>query len=220
MKGGGKMSIGERIKNRRKELKLSVDEVAKKLGKNRATIYRYESDEIEDMPINVIADLAKILKVNPGYLMGWTNLKEDLNAVSEYTYIPTSISAGTPLVTEAITEQDVEKITIPDSFMGKWAGNKDIFIMRVNGDSMNKVFPHNSLIAVKEVELSQLKNGDIVVYSNNHDYAVKRFYRYDDELIFRPDSTDLRFSETRIKIDEAENIRIHGKVVLYIVELD
>lgn len=214
------MSIGERIKNRRKELKLSVDEVAKKLGKNRATIYRYESDEIEDMPISVIADLAKILDVDPGFLMGWTDLKEDLTATSEYTYIPTSISAGTPMATESITEQDVEKITIPDTIIGKWAGHKDIFIMRVNGDSMNKVFPHNSLIAVKEVELSQLKNGDIVVYSNNHDYAVKRFYRYDDELIFRPDSTDLRFSETRIKIDEAENIRIHGKVVLYIVVLD
>ena len=38
------MTVGERIKRRRKELKLSVDYVAKKLGKNRATVYRYESD--------------------------------------------------------------------------------------------------------------------------------------------------------------------------------
>jgi len=214
------MSIGERIKNRRKELKLSVDEVAKKLGKNRATIYRYESDEIEDMPISVIADLAKILDVDPGFLMGWTDLKEDLTATSEYTYIPTSISAGAPIVAEAVTDYETEKITLPDSVMGKWAGHKDIFIMRVNGDSMNKVMPHGSLIAVKKVELSQLKNDDIVVYSDGGDYAVKRFYMYDDELIFRPDSEDLRFSEMRIKIDNAENVRIHGKVVLYIVELD
>ncbi len=34
------MSVGERIKQRRQELGLSVDEVAQKLGKNRATIYR------------------------------------------------------------------------------------------------------------------------------------------------------------------------------------
>ena len=33
------MNIGERIKQRRTELGLSVDEVASRLGKNRATIY-------------------------------------------------------------------------------------------------------------------------------------------------------------------------------------
>ena len=40
------MTIGQRIKNRRLYLGLSVDEVALKLGKNRATIYRYEKDDI------------------------------------------------------------------------------------------------------------------------------------------------------------------------------
>lgn len=65
------MSIGQRIKERRKELNLSVDEVAKRLGKNRATIYRYESDEIENLPITVLEPLAKILQVHPSYLMGW-----------------------------------------------------------------------------------------------------------------------------------------------------
>ena len=43
------MTIGNRIKSRRKELNLSVDEVAEKLNKNRATIYRYENDEIENI---------------------------------------------------------------------------------------------------------------------------------------------------------------------------
>lgn len=65
------MTIGQRIKSRRKELKLSVDELAKKLGKNRATIYRYESDEIDNMPISVLEPLAKALHVSPAYLMGW-----------------------------------------------------------------------------------------------------------------------------------------------------
>ena len=42
------MSIGQRIKERRIELGLSVDELAKRLGKNRATVYRYESDDINE----------------------------------------------------------------------------------------------------------------------------------------------------------------------------
>jgi transcriptional regulator with XRE-family HTH domain len=56
------MTIGERIKNRRTELGLSVDFVAAKLNKNRATIYRYESDEIENLPITILEPLAVILQ--------------------------------------------------------------------------------------------------------------------------------------------------------------
>jgi len=48
------MKIGDRINKRRKELKLSADQSADQLGellgKNRATIYRYESSEIENIP--------------------------------------------------------------------------------------------------------------------------------------------------------------------------
>lgn len=43
------MTTGDRIKQRRLELGLSVDEVATKLGKNRATVYRYESNDVEIM---------------------------------------------------------------------------------------------------------------------------------------------------------------------------
>ena len=65
------MTVGQRIKKRRKELGLSVDEVAEKLGKNRATIYRYESNEIEKLPTNVLEPLSKVLNTTPSALMGW-----------------------------------------------------------------------------------------------------------------------------------------------------
>ncbi|NMB41001.1 MAG: helix-turn-helix transcriptional regulator [Firmicutes bacterium] len=68
------MTIGERIKKRRKEIGMSVETLAEKLGKNRATIYRYESDQIENMPLSVIEPLAKVLNVSPAYLMGWEDL--------------------------------------------------------------------------------------------------------------------------------------------------
>lgn len=37
------MTIGDRIRARRQELGFSVDELATRLGKNRATVYRYET---------------------------------------------------------------------------------------------------------------------------------------------------------------------------------
>jgi len=138
---------------------------------------------------------------------------------SNYPYYPVKISAGLPLNVESIKQDDVEQISIPDSVMGKWAGNKDIFMLRVNGESMNNVIPHGSLIAVKSIELSSLKEGDIVVYSDGNDYSVKRFYRDDIRLIFRPDSKDPSFYDYITSIDN-DNLVIHGKVVVYIVELD
>ena len=63
------MTKGERIKARREALGLSVGELAERLNKNRATIYRYESGEIEDMPITVLEPLAKALNTTPAYIM-------------------------------------------------------------------------------------------------------------------------------------------------------
>lgn len=75
------MTIGQRIKEQRKQLGLSVDDIAEQLGKNRATIYRYESDEIENLSITILEPLAKVLKTTPAYLMGW---EDDLGNKSEH----------------------------------------------------------------------------------------------------------------------------------------
>ncbi len=64
-------TIGEKIKSLRQELGMSADDLAAKLGKNRATIYRYESDEIGNMPLSIITPLAEALQTTPAYLMGW-----------------------------------------------------------------------------------------------------------------------------------------------------
>lgn len=70
------MTIGERIKNRRNELGLTADEVAEQLDKSRATVYRYESGEIEKMPTTVLEPLAEVLKTTPAYLMGWEEVEQ------------------------------------------------------------------------------------------------------------------------------------------------
>ena len=61
------MDIGKRIKDRRKELGLSAEIVAEKIGVSPATIYRYESAEIMNMGIDKIELIAHAL------YMGWTD---------------------------------------------------------------------------------------------------------------------------------------------------
>lgn len=66
-------STGKRIKDRRVQLKIGVQEMADRLGKNRATVYRYESDQIDDMPSTVLQHIADVLGTTPAYLMGFTD---------------------------------------------------------------------------------------------------------------------------------------------------
>lgn len=66
------MNVGQRIKECRIRRGLTVDELAEKLKKNRATVYRYEKGDIENLPITILEPIAEALGTSPAFLMGWT----------------------------------------------------------------------------------------------------------------------------------------------------
>lgn len=208
--------LGENIRKLRQARGLTQQQLADIMGaSNYTTISKWESGANSPRGGDLVK-LSELFNVSVDELLG---INDNITLKSDYKYIPTAISAGVQSDVEAITE--CETITIPDVIMGRYARDENIFITRVNGDSMNKVIPHNSLIAVRPVSLESLKNGDIVVYSYDGEYALKRFYKKGNKLIFRPDSTDVSFTDLVIDLENNESdIRIHGKVVLYIVELD
>lgn len=140
----------------------------------------------------------------------------------EYEYYPEPVAAGILTSIDGVTENNAERIAIPNMVMGKHAGSDDIFFMKVNGDSMNKIFPDESLISVKRIEIHDLKNDDIVVFSDGHDYSVKRYYNDTEskEYVFGAESTDRRFRDYVVPYDRADDLVIHGKVILYIVSTD
>lgn len=71
------MTIGERIKQRRKELKITAVDLGKKLGLDRSTIFRYESGFIEKVPVDVLKSIADALDTTPEYLMGWEEVQKN-----------------------------------------------------------------------------------------------------------------------------------------------
>ena len=73
---------GEQMKKRRKQLNMSADELAEKLGVSRSTIFRYEKGDIDKVPVEYIDKLAKVLSTTPDYLMGWEeNLETDTDFI-------------------------------------------------------------------------------------------------------------------------------------------
>ena len=67
------MTVGERIKSRRKQLGVSADVLADHIGVSRATIFRYENGSIEKLPMTCLEPIAKALYTSVEYLMGWTD---------------------------------------------------------------------------------------------------------------------------------------------------
>lgn len=77
------MKIGDRIKIRRKHLGMSADELGRRLGKDRSTIYRYEKGDIENMPLDILEPIAVALDTTPQYLMGWEQEQKKNDTLSD-----------------------------------------------------------------------------------------------------------------------------------------
>ena len=100
------MTIGQRIQQRRKEMGMSADELAKKLGKDRSTIYRYEKGEIEKFPLDILEPIAKALNTTPAYLMGWEEKEKNNNTIAN---IVVRLRTDTEFLTVVETLDNLDK---------------------------------------------------------------------------------------------------------------
>ena len=204
---------------------ISQDLLAQKLGyKSFTTIQRWEAEDSEPS-LSIIKKVSEIFQVDMNRL-----IEEDISRKSDvrivgradvmrsYKYIDSSAAAGKPI---SIEGQNFSKLSVPDSMLGKYA-NQDIFFINISGDSMNKIIPDGSLLAVLQFNSTyDIKNGDIVVFNHDYCYSVKRYF-YDEEhsrIIFRPESTNPIYTDIIYNLKD-EEVQIIGKVVMYNVMLD
>lgn len=70
------MTIGDRIKNRREELKMSQEELAHLIGyKSKTSINKIELG-VQNLKQSKIKEIANALQTTPGYIMGWDDNPE------------------------------------------------------------------------------------------------------------------------------------------------
>ena len=216
------MKLSDNIRYFRKLRNLSQDEIAKRLGyKSFTTIQKWETGMAEP-PVGKLYELAGILHVSIMDLLKDNLDAEEALTVSTnfYHYVPASVSAGALTTIDAINFMPT--ISIPDFMMGRYAGNKNILLMAVNGESMNNVIQNGSVIAIlTNIELLDIHDGDIVVIKNGGDYTVKRFYndKQHQEFVFKPDSSDMAFRDIIFSYENTDDLYLIGKVVMYNVTL-
>lgn len=204
------MTLGERIKQKRIENKMTLLDVANLIGVKEATVQRYESGEIKNLKQNTIAKLAEIFGTPPAYLMGWEEKNDKLppEAFDDHPAhkIPILgyISAGLPLY----AEQHINGYTYTD----RKNGGAEYFGLIVKGDSMNaaRIYPGDTLIVRRQ---QSVENGEIaVVMVNNENATVKRFRKEKDVVILTPQSTNPAH-QPQIYSLKNTSIKIIGKVV-------
>ena len=102
------MEIGEKIFKRRKELKLTLEEVGNLVGVGKSTVRKWETGYIENMKRDKIALLAKALQVTPTYLMGWEDennselyMSEQIRPISvQKVPLLGNVAAGQPILAQ------------------------------------------------------------------------------------------------------------------------
>lgn len=195
------MSFGERLQHAREISGLTLDEVARKVGKSKSTVQRYESGQVSKLDNEIIGNLADAVNVSPIYLMGWTNVAELPITVTRIPLLGT-IALGDPITAEQNVDEYKQRIS-EDLPKG------DLFYLECKGDSMFPLIP-NGALALCRVQ-DDVENGEIaaVLVNGDTEATLKRVKKIGNEILLQPENNDYE----PIIINKNNPARIIGKVV-------
>ena len=192
------LNVNEKIKQRRIQLGLNVGEIAEKLGISRATLYRYESHEIEKLPISIIEPLAEILRVSPTELMGWDSSENSCTLP-----LLGSIACGLPI----LAEENVE------DYIAAPPGCNATFALRCKGDSMiNARICDGDIVFIHEQP--DCNNGEIAAVLIGDEATLKRVYKYPDTITLMPENG--AYPPLIYRREELDQIKILGRAVGFV----
>ena len=212
------MSIGEFIKTRRKELGLSADDLAAKIGKNRATVYRYESNYIEKLPADVLVPLAAALRVTPGDLIskgeGSASISPSLQGIKnivpiERRMVPVigTIAAGTPI----LADEHIEAWVPCD------ARCRVDFGLKVQGDSMiDAGIEDGDIVFIQQVD--DVDDGQMAAVCIDDTATLKYVYKEKEGVTLNP--ANPRYRPMHFDASNCDNIYIVGRAVAKFSWLD
>lgn len=196
------MEIQDRIKARRKELGMSAEEVAEKLGVSPATIYRYEKKDIKKFPTDILEPIAKVLCTSTGYLM-----TGDRSVEKKGITIPVlgRVVAGIPI-------DAVEEILDYEEISEEMARNGEHFALQIKGDSMEPKFSEGDVVIVRK-QATVEDNEIAIVLVNGNDATIKKIKRFDGGITLIPTNPNYDVITYTNKQIEELPVTVLGKVV-------
>lgn len=205
------MLNGERIKELRKERRLTQKQLGEMIDGTDQTVYKLERKKNENARIRDIEKIADALNVSTDYLLNRTDIPNlELFDIVEnddrVVQIPVygKVPAGIPI--EAL-EVDYGYIPVDKSQL---KGGKRLIGLKITGDSMYPYYMEGDTIIVEINPV--VESGDDVVAFIGYEYAatLKRFHYHDDYIELEPLNREYPIKKYGKNDDP---VRILGKVI-------
>lgn len=209
------IKIGIRIKEAREEKKMSQEDLGNQLGLNKSTIQRYESGQVQRIKLPILENMAKILDVNPNWLIlksddpkpsrESSNIAAVMGTQNIYN-VPVfeSVSAGFgAYASSEVIDYIPVIITNPSDV-------EDTISIKVGGDSMSPKIEDGDIIIVRRQ--TSVDSGDIaVVLLDGGEGLVKK-------VVYGPTWIELRSINEKYPVQrfdgaDVTRLRVVGKVI-------
>ena len=196
--------LSTRLHLRRKELGLSQEELAQRMGyRSKSSITKLEKG-INDLPQSKVEELAAALETTPAYLLGLDTPcpPPGFEPLPVMTQVPLigSIACGTPIT----AEQNIER------YIGVPAAWRADFALTCHGDSMVDAGIHDKDVVYIRIQ-PEVENGEIAAVRIDGEATLKRVYYNPGTLTLMP--ANPAYAPMVYTGSQLEEVHIEGKAV-------
>lgn len=221
------MDIGKIIYERRKELKLTLEEIGNYVGVGKSTVKKWESGYIANIKRDKIAKLAEILQLNP---VTFINGVVDINQYSNMKYPPPNITESYttfPVIGEVAAGYDVpaledwegETVDIPDTYL-KGRSKDEFFVLRVKGDSMFPTYQDgDKVLVLRQSTLNHSGQVGVVIYNDDCGTLKRVEYKMGEDWM-KLVPINPSYPPIKIVDEELEHCKVLGIPKLLIREIE
>lgn len=206
--------IGERIGLRRKQLGLTLDDIAQEIGVAKSTVQRYEKGTIEKIKLPVLEAIARVLSVDPA----WLCCKTDKMQISEPkkplppNIIPMPKTYKVPLVGTIACGQPILAVESADEIVEVPDYIHADFALRCKDDSMinARIFDGDIVYVHSQPEV---ENGQIAAVRIGDEATLKKVYYNGLRLILR--AANPLYDDLEYEGDTLSDVEILGRAVAF-----
>lgn len=215
------MSIGKNIKNRRKELDLTQEDIAKRIGVSKQTVQKYESGVIANIPSDKIEMVAEILKTTPAKLMGWEEPDRypSPTITDDVVTFPVigEIAAGYDEI--AVEDWSGETVEVPKSYL-RGRERSEFFVLSVHGDSMYPLYQDgDKVLILRQSTLNRSGDVGAIVYDGECATLKKIEYAQGEDWL-RLIPINPNYPPREITGSDLEQCRVLGIPTLLVREIN
>jgi SOS-response transcriptional repressor LexA len=229
------MTLIHNLRRLRKDAGLSMEALATLCDTTQQTIHKLETGAMRMSDV-WIEKISKALKIHPANLfMDFDNGFDVAPASDARTIaIPVIGEVQAGAWTEALQfeEEAQDFAPVDQALLDKW-NFKNLYGLRVVGDSMNKVFQEGGIVFIASAYEADINSGDYVVVQrirgSDYEATVKRMVIDEDAKVayLQPESTNPKYTPIQIPWphignsfpvvgQDIDRIEVVGKVVTYL----